>query len=373
MPRISRFIDDAAGVDKATRHPAASTAEAASSSKAKQFRLMGRKFLLTWPQCEAYPEEVLPLIEDHFGSDLTYAVVAREKHQDGSPHLHAFVKLNTKHQVRGKSCFDHFTGTHGNYQVAKSEVSSMRYVCKDGDYEAVGVDPTVFLQAANEKSGTKLALVVQDIKAGKTLAELNEQYPTVVFMHKRKIEEYMNFLDLLKLQAAILPWPLLNPLVDMEFGHNRAIGYWLVLNIKTDRALGEKQLWLTGPTACGKTTLIVNLAKYLRIYVVPMDEDFYDMYDDTMYDLIVFEEFKSQKTIQWMNKFVDGQHCPLRKKGGQIYKKKNLPVIVCSNYLASECYHKLFTNKPEVFATLERRFKHVQVPEGEKIQVLYKK
>lgn len=391
MPRVPRFVDDEASASSstpssrsvppastshgasATRRPNQSTMSAAAGSSApkkKRFRLQGKKFLLTWPQCDVPASDVLTLIQEMFEDKLEYAVVAEEQHQDGTPHLHAFIKSTEKQQFNGVNCFDHLTGTHGNYQVAKSEVSSLRYVCKDGKYVAHGVDPKVFLQAAKEKSSTKIALVVQDIQAGKTLQELNDSYPTVMFMHKRKVDEYINFLNVLRSQKTLLAWPSTVVPADAE-PHDLTISTWLDTNIKKARFLGTKQLWLQGPTECGKTTFIMNLSKYLRIYVVPMDEDFYDMYDDTLYDLIVFEEYKSQKTVQWMNKFVDGQPVALRKKGSQVMKIKNLPVIVCSNYTMQDCYRKLYDSKPEVFATLERRFTMVQVPSGSKINVLY--
>ena len=147
------------------------------------------------------------------------------------------------------TCFDFLTGTHGNYQVAKSEISSMRYVTKDGNYVAHGVDPKVFLQAANQKSSTKLALVVQDIQAGKSLRELNDSYPTVLFMHKPKVESYMNFVNLLKLESSKLVWPttedavlkLLLPM-DLPSAYDLGIATWLEANIKRDRPLGTKQL-----------------------------------------------------------------------------------------------------------------------------------
>ena len=65
----------------------------------------------------------------------------------------------------------------------------------------------------------------------------------------------------------------------------------------------------------------MKLSECARTYAVP-DEDFYDDYADSNFDLIVFEEFKHQKTVQWMNKFIDGQVCPLRQKGSRQSEEK---------------------------------------------------
>jgi len=100
----------------------------------------------------------------------------------------------------------------------------------------------------------------------------------------------------------------------------------------------------------------MKLLEGLRLYFVPTDEDFYDAYRDGCYDLIVFEEYKAQKTVQFLNKFCDGQPCPLRQKGDQTVKTDNLPIIICSNFKMRETYCNV---DQAIFETLERRFEEV--------------
>ena len=78
----------------------------------------------------------------------------------------------------------------------------------------------------------------------------------------------------------------------------------------------------------------------LRVYDMPKDEDFYDGYEDGCYDLVVMDEFKSHKKIQFLNAWCDGQPLPLRQKGCQSVKNDNLPLIVCSNFSIENCYHE---------------------------------
>ena len=73
---------------------------------------------------------------------------------------------------------------------------------------------------------------------------------------------------------------------------------------------------------------------------MPKDEDFYDGYEDGCYDLVVMDEFKSHKKIQFLNAWCDGQPLPLRQKGCQSVKNDNLPLIVCSNFSIENCYHE---------------------------------
>jgi len=98
-------------------------------------------------------------------------------------------------------------------------------------------------------------------------------------------------------------------------------------------------LFISGERNRGKTSLIEYLERSLSVYHIPHTEDFYDAYDDE-YDLAVLDEFKGQKTLQWMNEFLQGSRMTLRKKGSQHLKVKNMPVIILSNYSLGECYPK---------------------------------
>jgi len=75
---------------------------------------------------------------------------------------------------------------------------------------------------------------------------------------------------------------------------------------------------------------------------MPTDENFYDFYDDEDYDLIVLDEFKGQKTIQDLNRWLDGQTLTVRKKGTQCMKFRNLPVIIVSNFPPHVVYRNKF-------------------------------
>jgi len=103
-----------------------------------------------------------------------------------------------------------------------------------------------------------------------------------------------------------------------------------------------------------------QLEKWCRIYQIPATEDFYDLYEDGMYDLAVLDEFKASKTIQWLNLWLQGGMMNIRKKGAQVLKKENIPTIILSNYELHESYHKVELSKLE---TLESRLDIVRVSE----------
>ena len=87
-------------------------------------------WFLTYPQCAVAKEDLLAALQAKV--DVVEYVVASELHQDGNPHLHAFLKLD--HRVNFKASMFDVAGYHGEYQVAKSWRAVQAYVKKDGDY-----------------------------------------------------------------------------------------------------------------------------------------------------------------------------------------------------------------------------------------------
>ena len=59
--------------------------------------------------------------------------------------------------------------------------------------------------------------------------------------------------------------------------------------------------------------MISNLERWfkLRVYWWPKDETWWDGYEDGAYDLIVLDEFKSQKKITDLNPILSGDPIPL--------------------------------------------------------------
>lgn len=95
------------------------------------FRLQGKRFFLTYPQCERPPAEAASQLRELVGDKYSGSIVAQEKHEDGHDHLHVYVELNTRLDVRKADYFDVIGGKHGNYQVVRSADAVKRYVTKE--------------------------------------------------------------------------------------------------------------------------------------------------------------------------------------------------------------------------------------------------
>ena len=51
-------------------------------------------FLLTYPQCEVQPNNILQFLQKKVS--LKEYVIAQEKHKDGNHHIHAYIRLDVK-------------------------------------------------------------------------------------------------------------------------------------------------------------------------------------------------------------------------------------------------------------------------------------
>jgi len=310
-----------------------------SAVATKKFRLQGKQLLLTYPQNDCSKETLLKNIIGLWKKNLKFAVVCQETHQDGDPHLHAAVSLHQRIDYRGTKRLDQLTGKHGSYEVARSLQKIVQYVAKDGNFVAHGVNVELFLSQAKKKKSTVIALGIME---GQTIAEINEIDPGFVLMNLQKVEKYLAWKEL-ESQKEVRP--CLKSLVAVghqDSGNNGLIADWINNNLFTDRKrqVREKQLFIHGAPGLGKTRLIGLLRDAgIRVYIFPFSEKYHDLYDDDAYDLIVFDEFKGQVTITDINRWLDGQHFGVPRKGKPPFlKKKNLPFIMLSNFSPRDVY-----------------------------------
>jgi hypothetical protein len=94
------------------------------------FRLSAKQFFNTYPQCTLTKDQVRDAYK-LFGQ-YEHIIVAHELHQDGSDHIHVYVKFVQKKNVKSSSYFD-IAGFHGNYQTARNSEAVENYVKKDSD------------------------------------------------------------------------------------------------------------------------------------------------------------------------------------------------------------------------------------------------
>lgn len=101
---------------------------------------------------------------------------------------------------------------------------------------------------------------------------------------------------------------------------------------------------------------------------MPRFENFDSLYEDGMYDLVVVDEFKGNRPVQFMNSFLDGSPLMLRKKGSQYLKTDNLPVMICSNYSLTDAYKNLDADYLE---SLQSRLLTVYIPDTQRLDIQF--
>jgi len=80
-------------------------------------------------------EEVLAQL--HTKGDIQGYCISVEAHEDGTPHVHAYLKFAAKVNIRSATHFDITDGStvfHGNYQPARKPADVIEYIKKDGDF-----------------------------------------------------------------------------------------------------------------------------------------------------------------------------------------------------------------------------------------------
>lgn len=90
----------------------------------------GKRFFLTYPQCDFSPGLLHVFLEAQ--APIRRYVIARELHEDGSPHLHACVEFQSlqRHDCRWLD----FNGHHPNKQDPRNWNACITYVKKDGEF-----------------------------------------------------------------------------------------------------------------------------------------------------------------------------------------------------------------------------------------------
>lgn len=316
----------------------------------KRFRCRGKNFFLTYPQCKADSVIMKETFEKIFGIDnIVFMRMCFEKHQDGSDHRHALVMLRETFEAKSSTFADLEVKEgdglsviyHGNYQVAKSPSRVYHYVSKAGEFVSFGKDPEYMKQRKST-----LALAVDEMDQGKAPADIRKLYPTFYFMQKKRVIDYCGEVALMAQSSALLKWDevgMAQRLLDYikkrgEADAGSVVLTWLIGNIDSKRRFKQGQLYLHGPPNYGKTSLIRVLSKFAPVYSAPTDEQFFDLYDETFHRLVVFDEFKGQHPVTFMNQFLEMGVMTIRQKGSQMLRKNNIPVVICSNLSPRDAY-----------------------------------
>lgn len=273
-----------------------------------KFNFNAKRVFLTYPRCTLEKEELLEWAKT-ISEPLTFHI-AKELHEDGTPHLHALLQWDTKVHTTNERFFD-CKGYHPNVKKVNNAASlknHVQYVKKYGD----------FITNEVEVLGKRALLFKELINEG-----LNPEFV-------RRNPEIMQF----------------------NLGNLKS---WLHLvrphSVALKQLPKKRHIWLSGGRNSGKTT-------FLRAYQLLFESVGQVPYNDDWglvpynCDFIFADEFKGQISIQSLNRLCDGGG-HFNVKGGSIILGQPL-VFICSNYGIDACYGKV---SDEIRETVRARFR----------------
>lgn len=343
------------------------------TSLIQAFRYQARAVFLTYPQCDLTKEHALTLLRTLLGeAEGTHYLIGRERHQDGHYHLHVFVERTRMIETTRPSYFDLETvdPATGGIKVFHPNITSPRdraavksYITKE-DTEPLHWPQDWSWSAPAEKK-SKWSEATPLLLEGKSPVDLLKLMPEFVLANLQRVEQAAKFVANVTAQANVPPleeflgWDLPPEFASTQVEPFHSIWNELKGNL-ANMEFGRRQLFLHGATGIGKSTFLQHLMLVVRTYLIPT-EDFYDMWDNGLYDLSVLEEFKGQKPIQWLNQWLDGAQLNLRKKGSQALKTRAVPTLILSNFspLGSDIYPNMQENVS--IQTFRRRLKVFEV------------
>ncbi len=317
----------------------------------RSFRIRLRRVNFTFPRCDVEPEGIFNCLMELFRPTLL--VVSQHEHDDKGLHLHA-VLVRPDQRVVHTSAIRESVGHYPHTEKTRNLKNSIRYATESELQPSLlhGIEDLEEFLRARKKQATGAAVAAM-LDAGSSLTAIYEAQPSFFLHNQRKIRELQSFLRAAD-EEEKEPW--LPPEGDDP------ISVWLAMNMFVDRPERQAQLYVHGATGLGKSWLVKTLSRFARVYYASY-ESFQSGYDDDLFDLCVFDEFRAQLPITFMNRWVEGYPCPFGGKGWQGLKRKNIPCIVLSNRSPSQAYNKIFLEDRLTFEAFYARFHVVRVEE----------
>lgn len=350
----------------------------------KPFRANAKAFFLTFAKCDTDPVVVSERIQNKYGPTagqikcwtVSKFHVCQERHQDGSKHLHVLLEFEDRPDVRNCTIFNDLVvpSRQANIRtvgarkgaIKQSWTNLLKYITKDPSSKVISYGESIQarLNSAKKKTSAKyeeLAIEVQ--KGEKSLFQLSKEYPSTFMRDCTKIENFSNWYKnqtYIHEGTQLKPWQgvTVTNLIISEPEYR--ICKWLMQNIKQPRQHKQKQLYIHGPTNVGKTWITIQLMKYCKTFIMPLQEKGWLDNFEAGFDLVVVDEFtaNSNFSLGMFNQFIEGSvyNCTRRNKSPFIKGLDyNVPVIFLSNMKPEAVFQKERMSNPlGVEAFIER-------------------
>lgn len=345
----------------------------------KKYYIWRKNIFFTFPKSEiAIPELIRGLLNfEPFINNLDFIIVGAEEHKDGSPHLHCLIMAKGSIRFQLKRIREHLHIKHFNDAgPIKSIAKVLKYITKDGKVTThpEGLDWNTMVKRAEQKKNPKTDILLEKIKEVPHDTDVDE-FLTDIFdtdlggfaaFRTKHITDAFKIYHTVKMKREHVIPDLPSNLASWILGQNHPtvdIWSWLSTVLKKEMKLGDRHLYIYGPTQSGKSTLISYIVSLgWKVYFIPKSEDFFDGIKDSKWDLAVADEVRGKdQTIQFWNSWCDC-YMPLKQKGKQAFlKSRIIPTILLSNYSPAGLFPKVAKENPDILDAFERRWNIIPV------------
>nr|WQA30175.1 MAG: rep protein [Cressdnaviricota sp.] len=281
--------------------------------------------LLTYPQCTKDKKELLEYLKQR--GDIMSAIVCHENHhQTDGEHLHAWIKLDRQKQVTANqwaTMFD-WEEIHGHYDrvtcTTRSIADTVKYVIKDGDYEAWNCDVEALTNP------------------GKCHTRKYDNERILSTPMKQLVDEgIVNIKDVPSYQRGIQAYKLLD---------------------KPGTKTKCRGIWLTGPAGCGKSTWAHKLGEHLGGYYEKSQTKWWDGYDRER--VVVLDDLDTEVLLHYLKIWSDKFPCKGEVKGATVWLHHEW-FVVTSNFSILDITNKTGDSQ-HFYEALKRRFRELTLP-----------
>lgn len=299
-----------------------------------KFRIQSEKLFMTYPKCDIDKKDMLAFLKEKC-QHWNYILVGQEKHQDGTPHLHAFVQMTKRKDILNARTFD-LRGFHPCIEAAKTVFKSIEYCKKDKNFVEEGT-------AIEKTTGKKRPRLTNSELLHGDLVDMIQTDQLSLFSLAGVIKARELYSQLL-----VQPKPDLG-----DFFPSSWDGLELPVYPKTVKQR-HYWLWSSIPNK-GKSTFLKKIFDTYKASFISCQEKFQDIKHDDQ--VIMLDEFGKGNSllITVINLMCDGTYkYPCKSKSAVTLNDPY--ILVCSNFSINYVY-------PNSNGRIEARFIEVCLDE----------